>query len=163
MVLSTKNLVSRSKKATENFIRAKLRRIPAGNSLSESSKNCSACERSKHSYPGLCTLNDVHSDVDTIHIDTYKASDGSWVIRAPYKIKEEGYLLRSYLVDTRRRLLFTVDQVFLPTGRWVDAWCRYAMHSRGKRGGQRAEKIIYVQIFLDSLENTDLYFISVQS
>lgn len=60
-------------------------------------------------------------------------------------------------------MLFTVDQVFLPTGRWVDAWCRYAMHSRGKRGGQRAGKIIYVQIFLDSLENTDLYFISVQS
>lgn len=31
----------------------------------------------------------------------------------PYKIKSKCYLLKSYLVDTRRILLFTVKQVFL--------------------------------------------------
>ena len=36
----------------------------------------------------------------------------------PYKIKKECYLLRSCLVDTRRMLLFMVEQVFLPIEVW---------------------------------------------
>ena len=41
----------------------------------------------------------------------------------PYKIKKECYLLRSCLVDARRRLFFMVEQVFLPMG---DVW---SMHN----------------------------------
>ena len=35
---------------------------------------------------------------------------------APYKIKKEGYLLRSYFVDARKLMLFMVEQVFLLMG-----------------------------------------------
>ena len=35
---------------------------------------------------------------------------------APYKIKKEGYLLRSYLNDAKRVLPFMGEQVFLPMG-----------------------------------------------
>ena len=42
-----------------------------------------------------CALNDVLLAVYTIQIYMNKGSSGSWVITAPYKIKKEGYLLRS--------------------------------------------------------------------
>ena len=61
-----------------------------GGSLSESSEECSAHERSKHSYISF----DILLTVYTSQIYMYKASNGSWVIVAPYKIKKEGYLLR---------------------------------------------------------------------
>ena len=44
-------------------------------------------------------------------------SSGPWVIVAPYKIKKECYLLRSCL-DAGKILLFMVEQVFLPMGRF---------------------------------------------
>ena len=47
---------------------------------------------------------------------------------APYKIKRECYLL-CCLVDAKRMLLLLVK-----------AQCRYTMHARGVKGGQRAEK-----------------------
>ena len=40
----------------------------------------------------------------------YKA----WVIMILYKMKQEGCLPRSCLVDARRMLLLMVEQVFLP-------------------------------------------------
>ena len=36
-----------------------------------------------------------------------------WVIVILYKIRKEGYSFRSCLVDTKRMLLFVVEQVFL--------------------------------------------------
>ena len=65
----------------------------------------------------ICTLNDILLTVYTIEVYTYK----TWVIMVPYKIKQKGYLLRSYLVDTRRMSLFTVEQLFLPVERLGDA------------------------------------------
>lgn len=41
---------------------------------------------------------------------------GSWVFVTPYKIKKEGYPLRSCLVDARRMLFTMIQQVFLPKG-----------------------------------------------
>ena len=41
---------------------------------------------------------------------------GKPVIMAPYKIKKECYLLWSCLVDSRRMLLFMVEQAFLLMG-----------------------------------------------
>ena len=52
----------------------------------------------------------------TTQIYPYKANSGWWVMVAPYKIKKEGYLLRSYLVDAKRMLPFMGEQVFLPMG-----------------------------------------------
>ena len=36
----------------------------------------------------------------------------------PYKMKKECYLLKDYLIGARRMLLFMVEQVFLPLGRF---------------------------------------------
>ena len=44
--------------------------------------------------------------------------DWPWVITALYKIYKECYLLKSCPVDARRMLLFKVEQVFLPLGRF---------------------------------------------
>ena len=56
---------------------------------------------------------------------------------APYKIKKEGYLLRSYFVDARRLMLFMVEQVFLlrGDGGWVmhDADIQCTVGLRGDR------------------------------
>ena len=36
----------------------------------------------------------------------------------PYKMKKECYLLRDHLIGARRMLLFMVEPVFLPLGRF---------------------------------------------
>ena len=76
-------------------------------------------------------------------------SSGWWVIAVLYRIKKEGYLLRSRLVGARRTLLFMVEQVFLRMG--PCGQCIVQIHGAqcGERGGQRAEKTFYVNIFLD--------------
>ena len=59
---------------------------------------------------------------------------------APYKIKNECYLLRSCLVDAGRMLPFMVEQVFLPM---EEAWLIHSTDTQftvWERGGQRAEK-----------------------
>lgn len=65
----------------------------------------------------------------------------------PYKIKKECYLLRSFLVGTRRMLFFMAEQTFLPMGRFVYTE-RYTRDKRGERGGPKAENIFYLKIFL---------------
>ena len=54
-----------------------------------------------------CTLNDV------LLTQSRSASTKQWVIVITYKIRKEGYSFRSCLVDTRRMLLFVVEQIFL--------------------------------------------------
>ena len=56
-------------------------------------------------------------------------------IMTPYKIKKEGYLLRSCLVDARRMLPFMVEQVFI----WMGRLSPCTMHSgeREEAKGQR--------------------------
>ena len=58
----------------------------------------------------------------------------------PYKLKKECCLLRSCLADARRMLVFMVEQVFLPMGKF--GRCQVQMHNAqcGERGDQRAEK-----------------------
>lgn len=63
------------------------------------------------------------------------------------KIKKECYLLTN-CPDDRRKLLFMLQQVFLPIGEF---WLMYNADIQAKcreRGGQRAEENIYVEIFL---------------
>ena len=53
-----------------------------------------------------CTLN-------VLLTQSKSASTMQWVIVILYKIRKEGYSFRSCLVDTKRMLLFVVEQVFL--------------------------------------------------
>ena len=55
----------------------------------------------------------------------------------PYKIKKECYLLSSCLVDTRRMVLFTVDQVFLPVG---EVWPMHDADTQSIVRGERRPK-----------------------
>lgn len=60
---------------------------------------------------------------------------GNW---APYKIKKDSYFLRSCLVDGRSILLFMVEQIFLPIGKFDQ--CIEHIHNvqERERRGQRA-------------------------
>ena len=82
-----------------------------------------------------CTFNDVLLTVYTVRVYLYKASSGSWVTVVPYEIKQEGYLLRSYLVDARRMLFFMAEQVYLPMGR--SGRCKMQIPNAQQRGERR--------------------------
>ena len=66
------------------------------------------------------------------------------VIRAPNKIKKECYLLWSCLVDSRRMLLFMVEQVFLLMR---EVWSMYTADTQyivGERGGSVKKQRIFI-------------------
>ena len=72
-----------------------------------------------------------------------------WVIVTPYKIKKECYHLKSWLVGTRRMLLFVIEWVFLPRGEvWLmhNADTQCTVEGREKAKGQK--KVFMFKFFL---------------
>lgn len=83
----------------------------------------------------------------------------------PYKIKKVCDLLRSYLVDAERILLFTVEQdpyqweSFGDVRDLVSAQCRYAVLSEGREGAKGQGRFIFVCLnFSCILIKYDFYF-----
>ena len=68
------------------------------------------------------------------------------VIRAPNKIKKECYLLWSCLVDSRRMLLFMVEQAFLLMG---EVWsiCDEDTQSTGEENKETKEQRNFFNVF----------------
>lgn len=68
----------------------------------------------------------------------------------PYKIKKECYLLRLCIVPAgKMMLLFRVEQVFLPMGRFDFASQSYTMYSGGERRlKSREEFFVYISLVL---------------
>ena len=67
----------------------------------------------------------------------------------PYKIKKQCYLLRHCIAPAGKVLLFTVEQVFLPMGRFDFVSQSYTVYSGGERRlKSREECFVYISLVL---------------